>query len=224
MPSHLREVIRLGWGGAKSNLLPGSILWVAGIVLVVLYYQVDAVADTLDHVGDFKLKFSPWFAIVSTALFGSLIPWILQALFSKGTSKQSFHQVPLLLVLWGIQGWEIDWLYRIQAMLFGTGIDVTTIVQKTLVDQFVWVPFLGVPQLVLAYLFIENKCSLSACRRALQRKPFLQRAIPLIIATWIVWIPSVSLIYLFPLALQLPLMNVILALWCLILTFFAKNA
>jgi hypothetical protein len=61
-------------------------------------------------------------------------------------------------------------------------------------------------------------------KAALKQKPFFDRVIPLMIANWVVWIPAVSLIYLFPLPLQLPLMNIILALWCLILTFFAKNA
>ncbi len=61
-------------------------------------------------------------------------------------------------------------------------------------------------------------------KAALKQKPFFDRVIPLMIANWVVWIPAVSLIYLFPLPLQLPLMNIILALWCLILTFFVKNA
>jgi hypothetical protein len=99
-----------------------------------------------------------------------------------------------------------------------------TILKKTLVDEFVWVPFFAVWQLVLGYLLIEKKGSVTEFRAALKRKPFLQRVIPLMIANWVVWIPAVSLIYLFPLPLQLPLMNIVLALWCLILTFFAKNA
>ena len=130
MPSHVREVIRLGWGGAKSNLLPGSVLWVMGIVLVVLYYRVGAVAEVLDEVGNFKLKYSPWFAMLSTALFGSLIPWVAQAVFLKGEDRQAFGKVPFLFLFWCLQGWEVDWLYRIQAMIFGSGIDVATIVQK----------------------------------------------------------------------------------------------
>ena len=77
---------------------------------------------------------------------------------------------------------------------------------------------------MLGYLLIEKNGSLAEFRASLKRKPFLDRAIPLMIANWVVWIPAVSLIYLFPLPLQLPLMNIILALWCLILTFFAKNA
>jgi|TARA_B110000495_G_C23039206_1_gene622127 hypothetical protein len=220
---HFKEVVRLGWGGAKSNLLPGAVLWVLGIILVISYYQVQAVGEMLDRLGEFKLASSPWFGIISTALFGSLIPWIVQAVFLKGADKQPFRHVPWLLLFWGIHGWQVDWLYRIQAGLFGNGIDFMTILKKTLVDEFVWVPFLAVWQLVLGYLLIEKKGSLLEFRAALKKKPFLDRAIPLMIANWVVWIPAVSLIYLFPLPLQLPLMNIILALWCLILAFFAKN-
>lgn len=221
---HLKEVVRLGWGGAKSNFLPGAVLWIVGLALVVAYYHVEAIAAVLNRLGDFKLRYSPWFAIISTALFGSLIPWIVQRVFVKSDDGQPFRQVPLLMIYWGISGWEIDWLYRIQSMIFGDGVGVETIVKKTLVDQFIWVPFFAVPQTVLGYLLIEKECSLKEVKAALKRKPFLERVIPLMIATWVVWIPAVSLVYLFPLPLQLPLMNIILALWCLILTFFAKNA
>jgi hypothetical protein len=197
---------------------------VLGSVLVISYYHVEAVAAVLDRVGEMKVAWSPWFAIFSTALFGSLIPWLVQAIFRKSGERQPFRQVPLLLIFWGFHGWQVDWLYRIQAGLFGSGIDAMTILKKTLVDEFIWVPFFAVWQLVLGYLFIEKDCSLVACREALKRKPFLARAIPLMITNWVVWIPAVSLIYLFPLPLQLPLMNLILTLWCLILVFFAKNA
>ena len=224
MRGHLREVVRLGWGGAKSNLLPGAVLWVIGLALVISYYQIVSVAEVLDQLGELKLKYSPWFAILSTALFGSLIPWLVQTFFLKSGEKQPFRHVPWLLLFWGFHGWQVDWLYRIQAGLFGNEINFQTILKKTLVDEFVWVPFLAVWQLVLGYLIIEKDGSVSEFKAALRKKPFLDRVIPLMIANWVVWIPAVSLIYLFPLPLQLPLMNIILALWCLILTFFAKNA
>lgn len=224
MRSHLREVVRLGWGGAKSNILPGAVLWAIGLVLVISYYQIHTVAEILDQLGDFKLRSSPWFAILSTALFGSLIPWLVQNLFLKGGEKQPFRQVPWLLLFWGFHGWQVDWLYRIQAELFGNKIDFQTILKKTLVDEFIWVPFFAVWQLVLGYLFIEKDGSVKEFKAALKQKSFFDRVIPLMIANWVVWIPAVSLIYLFPLPLQLPLMNIILALWCLILTFFVKNA
>ncbi|MDB4265482.1 hypothetical protein N9891_01890 [bacterium] len=224
VPEYLKEAICLGWGGAKSNLLPGAVLWVVGLTLVISYYQVEAVAAALDQVGELKVSWSPWFAMVSTALFGSLAPWILQAIFRKSGDRQPFRQVPLLMIFWGVHGWQVEWLYRIQSKLFGDGIDAMTIVKKVLVDEFVWAPFLALWQLVLGYLYIENDCSLKACREALKETSFLERAIPMVITNWVIWIPAVSLIYLFPPSLQLPLMNLILTLWCLILIFFAKNA
>lgn len=222
--SPLQESLRLGIAGARTNLWPGMVLWFFGLVLVVSYYQAPVVSSLFDQVGRFKDEFAPWFAILSTALFGSLIPWLAQALFLPQSKRQPFRQVPPLFLFWGIHGWQVDGLYRLQSHLFGTGIDPLTIVLKTFVDQFVWVPFLAVPQVLLSYLLIEHELSLAKFRIALARKGYLRRAIPLIIANWVVWIPSVALVYLFPLPLQLPLQNIILALWCLIISFFAKNA
>lgn len=220
----LREAVRLGWAGARENLLPGAVLWAFGLVIVICYYQLTPVGEFFDLIGRFKNAYSPWVAITSTALFGSLIPWLAQVGFLSAEKRQPFRQIPWLLLFWGVHGWQVDMLYTLQAQVFGNGVDFTTIAKKTLVDQFLWVPFLAVHQILLAYLFIENGLSLSRVREALGRKNYLARAVPLIIANWVVWIPSVSLVYLFPLPLQLPLMNLILALWCLIIIFFAKNA
>ncbi|MBK1833020.1 hypothetical protein [Roseibacillus ishigakijimensis] len=222
-PSHLREALRLGWGGAKSNLLPGALLWTVGLVLVIAYYQSPVVAQTFDHIGIWKNRYSPWFAMVSTALFGSLIPWLAQLAFLPRERRMPFRQVPWLFLFWALHGWQVDKLYELQAHVFGNAIDAATIVRKTLVDQFVWVPLLAVPQVLLSYLFIEHGLSGKRFGEALRRKSYWERAIPLMIANWVVWVPSVSLVYLFPLPLQLPLMNLILALWCLIISFFAKN-
>lgn len=225
MKRHLQEAARLGLGGAKANLLPALALWVVGLVLVVAYYQVDPVTRAFDQVGRWKLAWSPWFAIVSTSLFGSLIPALIQRVLVPGDRlRQTRRQLVGLMIFWAVMGFEIDLLYRVQASLFGEGHDTATIVKKTLFDQLVWMPFLAIPQTVAGYLLIDKEGSLAACRAALARKSFVQRAIPLTIATWTVWIPAVSLVYLFPAALQLFLMNIILALWALILIFFASQA
>lgn len=220
----LHEAVRLGWAGARENLLPGAVLWTLGLAIVICYYQLAAVGEFFDLIGRFKNASSPWVAIASTALFGSLIPWLAQVALLPAEKRQPFRQVPWLLLFWGAHGWQVDILYTLQAQVFGNGVDVVTIAKKTLVDQFLWVPILAVHQVLLAYLFIENDLSLTRVKEALLRKSYLARAVPLMIANWVVWVPSVSLVYLFPLPLQLPLMNLILALWCLIIIFFAKNA
>lgn len=221
---HLQEAARLGWGGARANLIPAVALWVVGVILILAYDKFPPLTRFLDQVGEWKVAWTPWFAILSTALFGALIPAMIQRLFAPNSIPFSGIQITILALAWAIQGWEIDLLYRTQAHFFGNGTDPATIAKKTLVDQFVWCPFLGLPQTVLGYLYAEKQGSFSAFRVALRRKSFLQRAIPLLITTWVVWIPAVSLVYLFPPSLQLPLMNIILAVWSLILTFFARNA
>ena len=196
----------------------------AAIALVIAYSHNESVTLAFDRIGAWKEDFSPWFAILSTAIFGSLIPWVVQALLPSKGQGQPFRQVPWLFLFWGIHGWQVDWLYRLQSKVFGHGTDATTIIAKTLVDQFLWSPLLAMPQVLLSYLFIENELSPRRFQAALRRKGYLARAIPLIITNWVVWIPAVALIYLFPLPLQLPLQNIVLALWCLIISFFAKNA
>jgi len=220
----LREAIRLGLGGAKANIRPGSILWLIGVALVISYYRSPSVSEFLDRIGEFKVAHSPWFSIISTALFGSLIPWLAQAVFLPAERRQPFRQVPLLLIFWGFHGWQVDLLYQGQAAVFGNGLDAKTIICKVLVDELLWVPFLAIPQIVIGYLFIENNLSTAKVRSTLAQKSYLSRMIPLMIANWIVWVPSVTMIYLFPLPLQLPLMNIILTLWCLIVIFFTKNS
>lgn len=224
MKHHLREAARLGWGGARANLVPALALWGVGLTLILAYHFLDPVASFLDQIGRWKLAWSPWFAILSTALFGSLVPVFTQRVLVPKSPVSSSRQVLILMAFWALMGWEIDLLYRAQGHFFGNGTDPRTIIVKTFVDQFIWCPFFGLPQTVFGYLLAEKNGSFADCREALRRKPFLQRAIPLLIVTWAVWIPAVSLIYLFPPALQLPLMNIILALWTLILAFFAKNA
>ncbi|GHC55641.1 hypothetical protein GCM10007100_22900 [Roseibacillus persicicus] len=219
-----REAVHLGWGGAKENILPGLALWVVGLALVICYYRFEPVAQSFDLIGDLKDRTSPWFAMISTAIFGSLVPWLVGALFLPKEKRLPIRRVPLLFLFWAIHGWQVDKLYELQSVVFGSELKTSTIFFKTVVDQFLWSPFLATPQVLLFYLFSEQDHSARRFKLALQRKSFLQRLIPLLLTNWVVWIPSVALIYLFPLPLQLPLMNLILAIWCLIISFFAKNA
>jgi hypothetical protein len=43
-------------------------------------------------------------------------------------------------------------------------------------------------------------------------------------STWLVWVPAVSLIYSLPSTLQIPLFNLVLCFFVLILTFISKSA
>jgi len=215
--------IALGLKGARENLLPGIFLWIVGGILVVVYFTLPPATAVLDSLGAFKQRHNIWFAPVSTAFFGGLIPWIAQSILLPIHLRTPTRQLPWLMAFWAISGSFVNVFYSLQAQWFGDSADVLTIVKKTSVDQLLYTPIIAVPLMTLGYLLIEKTGSLYEVRAALQRKSFFHRTIPVLIANWAVWIPAISLIYLFPLSLQLPLVNIVLCFWCLILAFISKN-
>ena len=48
---------------------------------------------------------------------------------------------------WALRGVDVDAFYRLQAMIFGDGVDWRTIVCKVLVDQFVYTVYFGLLRL-----------------------------------------------------------------------------
>jgi hypothetical protein len=51
---------------------------------------------------------------------------------------------------------------------------------------------------------------------------YRRRVLPVMVSNWGVWIPAVSIIYMLPPALQLPLQNLVLCLWALMLIFLTS--
>jgi hypothetical protein len=43
-------------------------------------------------------------------------------------------------------------------------------------------------------------------------------------STWIVWLPTVAIVYSLPNVLQLPLSNLVLCFWCLLLSFISRRS
>lgn len=222
--SPLQRSIHLGLSAARENIKPAILLWIVGLTLVLLYYFSPPVTAALSQLGELKDTYSPWLGMLTTGIAGGLLPWILQKIFPTSTPAQPLRQVALYFTFWCINGYQVDWLYSTQSAIFGDSADLATIVKKLLVDQLLWAPLLMVPQLIFCYVLIDNNLSLRKARQALRASPFIERYIPLMLLGWTVWLPAVCIIYLFPLPLQLPLQNIILTLWSLILIFCTKNS
>ena len=219
----IRRAAQTGLRAARQNLVPGLILQALGVALVLSYYNIESVANALNALGDLKQRHTIPFAFISTAFFGSIVPWVAAAVFTPQNHRSPARHLPWLILYWGYSGVQVNFFYDLQATLFGTGTDVWTIVKKTSFDQFVFSVFVAVPQMTMAYLFIAKDLSWQKTKAALREKGFLERAIPVLIGNLGVWLPAISIIYLFPLPLQLPLANLVLGFWCLLLTFFANE-
>ncbi len=217
---------RTGLRAARQNLAAGLLLQSIALALILSYYLIPTVSARLDDLGSLNERWSPWLAIALTVLFGGIIPLGVEALQAakRQQPQRSVAQLLFTLLVWGINGALTAWLYQYQASLFGSAPTVSTVIKKVLVDQFIWVPLYVVPFFTLIFLWRDQQFSYQGLRTALQERSFWDRALPLMISNWAVWIPAVSIIYAFPTSLQIILMNLILVFWSLILTIFVSDS
>ncbi|MFW5682720.1 MAG: hypothetical protein ACOC1G_06915 [Phycisphaeraceae bacterium] len=86
-------------------------------------------------------------------------------------------------------------------------------------DQGVYAPLYAAPSLLLAYRLHDGGYRLRSLGVVASRRWWLDKALPVILANSAVWTPAVAMIYALPLALQLPMQNLVLCFWSLILVF-----
>lgn len=214
---------RTGWMAAKQNRIPAFVLWLFGIGIVAGYFYVPAIHDGLESAGRFKESYGWRFSLVSTALFGGLIPSLIARRLNRQRQSSSRDYLVSNTLFWGYKGVEIDLFYHGQALLFGATPDFATIAVKTFCDQFLMVPVFGIVNVVLFYVWRDCGWSIGKVPAALGRQWYRRKVLPVLIANWIVWIPAVAMIYSLPLPLQLPVQNLILCFWILILMVFTQE-
>ncbi len=212
-----------GVAAAKHNVYPAVGLWLFGVGLVLCYFLVAPIHDWLEQVGEFKLRTGWPFAAVSTAIFAGVIPFFIPKLFGNGDSKQGLVYLVSNVLFWAYKGVEVDLFYVLQASMFGDGTDVATIGVKVAVDQLIYAPLLGLLTVILFYLWRDNGYSSVRFRQALGPQWYRNRVLPVLISNWFVWVPACVIVYCLPLGLQLPIQNLILCFWVLILAFFTER-
>jgi len=209
--------IRDGLAAARANVVPGLVLQAFALAIVLTYYFVPASAPLFGALATLKAQGGFGFSALATAVFGGLIPFLaLKA--APATRNTPWSHLIFFVVLWAYRGVEVDVLYQVQSWLFGAGNAPQTVVAKVLVDQLVYNPFWAVPLQVLAYHFLNSGFSPRAYS-GYDWKAFVLEKVPTaVISTWGVWIPMVSIIYCLPSDLQIPLFNIVLCFWVLLIT------
>jgi len=210
--SALREPAwRSGFRSARANLGPGLVLQLLALTLVTAYYQHEPTRIALNRLADWRNQIGVVFAIISTGLFGGFLP-VLYLWFQSGSRrKYDWMQCAAITAFWAYKGFEVDLLYRLLARFIGSGHDFPTIAAKTAFDQFVYCPLFAVPFTVVVYEIVASRFDLAAFRRDVREGGWFRRKIlPLLISNLWVWLPTACIIYSLPTALQLPLQNLVL--------------
>jgi len=207
----------------RRNLLPGLILQTCALFLVLAYAFVPSFHTILDNVGALKARFGYLFSAISTAIFGGVIPYLVLVAMRQVPKGRASSELAFYVLFWIWKGVEVDALYRLQGLMFGSAATVVAIAAKTCFDQFVYNTLWAAPTQVIFFLWKDKGFSRSGVAQGLGEEPFRRRVLVILFSGWIVWFPAVMIIYSLPSALQVPLFNLVLCFWCLLLSFISRS-
>jgi hypothetical protein len=222
--SIVQASFQAGVRGARANLVPGLALQAFALVLVIAYYQLPSVQAALARLTEFRLRTGFAYGIVATAFFGGLLPFLYLRLQAATRSRYTVAQGIGLTLFWAYKGLEIDLFYRFLAWAVGEGTDVRTIITKTIIDQGIYCPAFAVPVTAVVYSWIEHHYR--AGDVATQLRPprwYAREVLPILVSNAVVWIPAVAIIYVMPTPLQLPLQNIVLCFFTLLLAHLTRR-
>ncbi len=214
--------VRLGLAAARTNIVPAAIIAVVAIGVLAGYRHWPAFHDTLEVVRSWKERFGFGFSAVSTGIFGGFLPVLFRLIPRETRRDPQWRHLPFFVGFWACKGVEVDALYRFQAWLFGDSPAAEVVVAKVFVDQFLYVPFWAVPTMMGAYLWMDSRFRIARTIRRLGARWYRNRCLPLLLANWGVWTPAVAVIYNLPLSLQLPLQNLVLCLFVLLVMILTR--
>ncbi len=212
-----------GVEAAWANRWPGLALAVFALGMVGSYHFIDSVRAAFDRITVLRETVGWSYALFSTVIFGALIPWIVQRLRPSALYPVPWSHLFFLSLFWAWKGVEVDLFYQFQAWLFGHGHDIATVVKKIAFDMLVYVPLVAAPTTAWAYGWKDSHLTEKGYVRRNTGKLRLSfrhwyayKVLPVLISNIAVWTPAVAAIYMLPLALQLPMQNLVLCFWSLL--------
>lgn len=215
---------KAGLHSARANLAPGLVLQAFALAVVLGYYFHGPTRDALSALGDLRNDAGAAFGIVSTGLFGGLLPLLFLKASVTTRARVSWTQGLALTVFWAYKGFEIDLWYTVMARMFGSSVSVETIALKGLTDQFVYCPLWAIPSTAVAYLWCKTGFNTRAVFDDFRiPRWYARRVLPLLFANLGVWLPLVCIIYALPTPLQLPLQNIVLCFFTLMLAHMSQR-
>lgn len=205
----------------RKNLIPGMALQALALFIVVSYFFIPASHVVFNLFSSLKSAYGPYYSMISTALFGGLIPFLY--LWRSGQLPNPIMgQAIFYTLFWAYKGVEVDQFYLLQGEWFGFEANAQTIFAKVAMDQFVYTAFWSAPTIMVLFLWKDLSFSWGKVKQRLNKQLFFVQLPTVIVANWLVWIPAVSIIYLMPSPLQIPLFNLVLCFFVLILAVINK--
>lgn len=213
-----------GLRGARANLGPGLALQMVALALVLAFFWHPTTHDLLTRLSVWRADLGVVFAVVSTGVFGGLLPFLFLKMMRATRSRYSWGQGAAITAFWAYKGLEIDLWYRVLARVVGEGNGVGVVASKMFLDQFIYCPLIAIPITVIAYDLVEQRGRARIVwADMLTRGWYGRRVLPLLISNLGVWVPAVCIIYALPTPLQLPMQNVVLCFFTLMVAHISQR-
>jgi hypothetical protein len=214
-----------GLRAARANVVPG--LMVQGVMLGLLlaYWFYPPTAELLDRLAAVKQRWGYGYSAISAIIAGALVPELLRVVVFQKWRIQRVNFANLLFTIpfWCGMGVVVDAFYRMQAVWFGTEVEFPVIVKKVLVDQFLYNPLFAAPVTAVLYDWKNRGYGWLGLGRFFTARYYRDVVVPVLFATWGVWIPVVSILYSLPSLLQIPLFGLALSMWVMLYTWMSER-
>jgi hypothetical protein len=221
--SKVQNFLTPGLVGLRRNLVPGLVLQTCALAILIGYAWLPAFHTLLDSVGALKTRYGYAYSALSTALFGGFIPFVYLFATKQLHKGVLLAELVFYLGFWVWKGVEVDALYRVQSSVFGNNMSLGTVAAKVCVDQFAYNPLWAAPTQVVFFLWKDAAFSWSGLILQLEQESIWHRVVVVLFSTWMVWLPTAAIVYSLPTALQLPISNLVLCFWCLLLSFISRR-
>ncbi len=189
------------------------------------YYLHPATTRWLDGLADLKQRWGYGYSALSAVIAGAIIPEAMRVFaFQKGRPrKENAADLLFTIPFWCVMGALVDAFYRFQGVVFGTEPSLGVVTVKVFVDQFIYTPFVATPITCWVYDWKLSGYRINHDRRWFTAEYARDVMLPIVFASWGVWIPVVAVLYSLPSALQIPLFGLALSLWVMLLTWMSER-
>jgi hypothetical protein len=220
-----RQLVAPSLHALRRVRVPFVLLLLCGLAFVVSYYHVPAVARVCESIAALKSRYGYGFSAVGGLCAGVIVPELFKRLTLRGHRLlPRLGEIVMDAPYFIFMAVLVDGLYRGLGVIFGTQVDVQTVVIKTLIDQFLFTPSLGVG--IAATYFPLRKCGWDFRQIFAGFGPnwYVRTVMPILLPAWVFWIPAVALTYSLPPLLQMPFSLSATAAWSLLLVVIARQA
>ncbi|MCW1887646.1 hypothetical protein OKA04_23110 [Luteolibacter flavescens] len=214
---------RAGLRAVRANVLPGLLVQGAMVTLLVLYYFHPPARGFFLRLAETKAAWGFGYSILAAAIAGAVVPELLRIVINQRGRLQAknFRELLFTIPFWGGMGFVVDVFYRGQALWFGDEPIASVVIPQVLVDQFLYNPLFAAP--VTVWLFAWKNRGYRMSREFFTASYYRDHVVPALLATWGVWIPVVTVLYLLPEPVQIPLFSLALSLWAILYAWMSED-